>query len=611
MSDRKLAAIMPRRILSCWFFGLLLLSACSNEPVKNKTHLEVKPHAVARKSKPKPIEPVRSYKMADNQAGLNLLEADTRMQAGDSQAAQKALDKINATELPPEQFSKYKLIEAQIAISMGDAEQALKKLEAARPAVLADVDQINYYQSLAFVQALLGNAVPSVRARLKLGRLLQSPEQQKQNIIAILDGLSVLPIENLNTSASITDELSGWMALAKVLKQRDVPGFDTAGQIQQWRQTFPGHPANADYLQAYLNPPKVAAQPTEDSQEPAQAQTPPAAGATIAVLLPSSGSYAQAGKAIKEGLTVAHRLAASAAQQMPLKYYDSEQGDIVSIYRQAIADGAKQVIGPLVKEQIQSLAQTNDLPVPVLALNHVENLNKANLYQFGLSPIDDAEQLALRAKRDGLQNAVLLTPDTVQGQRIRHYLMSAWQAQGGAVTGMESYAPKQHDFSAILKNLQNTSVSVDGKKQPLAIFISASPELSRELAPQLKYQQSGELTVYAMPNIYSGRQNPTRDTELGKITFCDIPWLFADAYSGPLSQQAVQNTWQGLSDSQIKLVALGIDAYNLLGQLGQLATAPYAGATGRLSLASDNRIARKLVCAQFKGGVPVSTGFVE
>lgn len=601
MSDRKLAAIMPRRVSSCWFFGLLLLAACSQEPVKNKSQLEVRPHASARKVKP--TEPARSYRMTDTQSGLHLLDADTRIQAGDSQAAQKALDKINAAELPPEQFSKFKLIEAQIALSTGDAELALKKLEGVRPAVLADADQINYYQSLGFVHSLMGDVLTGVRARLKLGRLLQKPEQQKQNILAILDSLSVLPLETLGASSPILDELSGWMALAKILKQRDLSGFDTAGQILQWRQMFPGHPANADYLQAYLNPP-----PAQANQEPTQTQ---AGGPSIAVLLPSSGSYAAAGKAIKEGLTVAQRLAASAAPQLPLKFYDSEKDDIANVYRQAVSDGARQVIGPLVKEQIQTLAQSSELSVPVLALNHVENLSKANLYQFGLSPIDEAEQLVLKARRDGQQNAVLLTPDTAQGQRIRHYLMSAWQANGGAVVGMESYDPKQHDFAAIIKTLLSPGISVNGQKQALALFVSASPELARELAPQLKYVQGSELTVYAMPNIYSGRQNPVHDSELGAINFCDLPWVFADAYSGPLSQQAVQTTWQGLADSQIKLVALGIDAYNLLGQLGQLAAAPYAGATGHLALNGENRITRKLVCAQFKAGVPVASGFVE
>jgi hypothetical protein len=78
-----------------------------------------------------------------------------------------------------------------------------------------------------------------------------------------------------------------------------------------------------------------------------------------------------------------------------------------------------------------------------------------------------------------------------------------------------------------------------------------------------------------------------------------------------LSQSALQNSWQGLSDAVLRLIALGIDAYNLVGHLDQLATTPYTGATGHVGLNRENRITRKLVCAQFKGGVPVASGFAE
>lgn len=598
---------MPRHRRFCWIFSLLLLAACGSEPVQNQAHLEVRPQPKPQRPK-RVVEPVKSYGLADNQAAQHLLSADTFIQSGDSQSAQKELDLINPSGLSAEQRSKLNLLEAQLALSMGDAERALNKLESARPKLLSNADQIGYYQSLAFAHSLLGNVLPGVGARIRLGGLLQNQQQQQENIVTILDMLSVLPPETLNAQPAMADELSGWMALAKILKQRDQAGFDVNDQIRQWRQAFPKHPANAEFLQAYLAAPPAASQASTGEQGQAQ---PAATAAAMAVLLPASGSYAQAGKAIKEGLLVAHRLAASAAPQLPLKFYDTEQIDIASLYKQAVADGAKQVIGPLVKEQIQSLADNAELTVPVLALNHVENLSKTNLYQFGLSPIDEAEQLALKARRDGRQSAVLLVPNNSQGQRIGHYLAMAWQSNGGIVTGTQSYDPKQHDIGAMLDALLAPNADPNAPKQPQTVLLSANPEVGRELAPQLKYHQSSDLAVYAMPNIYTGHQNPTQDTELGKINFCDMPWLFADAYSGPLSQSALQPTWQALPDSVTRLIALGVDAYNLLGQLNQLATTPYAGATGRLSLNGENRITRKLVCAQFKGGVPVSSGYVE
>jgi outer membrane PBP1 activator LpoA protein len=579
---------------------MLLLSACAGEPPKNQAQPEVKPPRQVQK--PAVVSaPIKTYGLSDTQAFQHLQKADALIKAGETAAAQRELDLVAFADLVSEQRSKYNVLDAQIALSTGDAEHALLMLETARPKLLTEADQIDYYKSLGFANSLLGNVSRAVIARMKLSDLLHTPQQQQENVATILDMLSVLSPDSLSTPSAVTDELSGWLSLAKILKQREQPGFNVGEQIQQWRLKYPTHPAKAEFLQAYLAPPA----------QPAEAAGTSSAGPNIAVLLPASGAFAQAGNAIKDGVLAAHKLAAASAPQLPLKFYDTEQGDIAALYKQAIAEGAKQVIGPLVKEQIQALAQSTELTAPVLALNHVENLSKPNLYQFGLSPIDEAEQLALKAHQEGRINAVLLVPNTSQGQRIANYLTVAWQSNGGTVVGMQSYDAKQHDIANVLNGLLSSTAEPNSQKQQQTVLLSANPEIGRELAPQLKFHQNSDLAVYAMPNIYSGRQSPAQDAELGKISFCDMPWFFADVYSGPLSQTALRNNWQNLTDIQIRLLPLGIDAYNLLGQLNQLNATSYSGATGRLGLNAENRITRKLVCAQFKGGLPVASGFPE
>lgn len=609
MPDSKLVFIMPRRLLSCWIFATLFLAACADNQVKNTTQLEVKTLPPRRGAV---ADTVKSYGLANDQVQQRLLKADTFLQAADSQAARKELDLINEAELSPEQRGRFNLLDAQIALSMGDAEQAIKRLRMIRPGLLSEADKVNYYQSLAFANMLLGDVLQGVSARLKLNNLLHKPQQQA-NISAIVDMLSVLPEEALQLRPEMAGELTGWVSLARILKQRNQAGFDMASQIRQWQQSFPGHAANAEFLQTYLTMP-IAPPADEETGAGEQAQSAmaqPVADGMVAVLLPTSGAYAVAGKAIKAGMQAAYRLAASATPQLPLKFYDSGQNDIGSVYQQAVADGAKQIIGPLVKEQIQSLAQNTSLSVPVLALNHVENVSQTNLYQFGLSPIDEADALAHKARQDGRQSALILVPKTAQGERIGHYLTSSWQSHGGTVAGVQSYDPRQHDIGAVLTQLISSSSYPSGQTPPRALLLSANPETARELAPQLQYHQKNDLAVYAMPTVYSGTPNPLQDAELGLFSFCDMPWLFDNYFSGPLSQSALQNSLQGMPDSSSRLVALGIDAYNLLGRLDQLAATPYNGATGHLSLGQDNRITRKLVCAQFKGGVPQPTGYAE
>lgn len=600
MSDQKNPFIMPRRRSRCWIFALPLLAACTSEPVKNNAQWEdsERSRAPVTPSNPAP----KSYGLSDDQSSRHLLNADTFIQAGDTEAAQKELDLVNLGNMGPEQRSRFNLLAAQIALSSGDAEQALKQLKLVRPVLLARQDKINFYQSLAFGHMLTGEVLPAVSARFKMGDLLDQPEQQQANVVAILDMLSVLPEEHLQAHPEMAGELRGWTELAKILKQRGLANID--GPLQQWRQNFPGHPANADFLQAYLNKPQTAPEISAEG-----VSSPPAAG-MVAVFLPVSGPYAPAGKAIQIGLEAAYRLAASVEPRLPLKFYDSGKDDIAALYSQAIADGAKQVIGPLVKEQIQALAQSAELSVPVLALNHVENLHKNNLYQFGLSPIDEAEALAHKARGDGRQSALVLVPNTAHGQRIGQYLATSWQQQGGVLAGLQTYDPGRHDIGAVLNQL-TASLTYPGAPQgPRALLLSANDDVARELAPQLKYQ-TGELAVYAMPNIYSGQPNPVQDAELGAFGFCDMPWLFGQFYQGPLSQEGLQNSWQAMPAALTRLIPLGIDAYNVLPQLPQLAKMPFAGASGQLSLNAENRITRKLVCAQFTGGVPVATGYSD
>ncbi len=602
MTDSKYYFIMPCRPRVCWFFALLWLAACASEPVKNQKHLEVKTRLQ------QPIQQqVKSYGLGDDLATKHLLKADTLIQAGDHQAADKELSLVNQAELSPELRGKFNLLSAQIHLSMGDAEQALQKLKIARPSLLDGSDKLNYYQSLAFANLLMGNVLSAVNARISLGNLLQQPAQKQANIAAILEMLGSMPESTLNAQPDMNSELNGWMALAKILKQRNQPNSDINRQIQQWRLAFPGHPANAEFLQAYLSAPP----PSDSTVTAPLSGTDTPTGAHIAVLLPINGPYASAGKAIKEGLQAAYRLAASTQQQLPLKFYDTAEDDVISVYNQALATGAQQVIGPLVKEQIQSLAQNANISIPVLALNHVENVSQTQLYQFGLSPIDEAEALAIKARQDGRQSALILVPNTTQGQRIGNYLTSSWQSHGGTVAGIQSYDPKQHNVGEVFNQLIKSSSYPSAEKLSRALLLSANDATARELAPQLKYHQSTDLAVYAMPTIYAGHPRPAEDAEFGLFSFCDMPWLFSDYYSGPLSQSALQKSWQGLPEAVSRLVALGVDAYNILGQLQQLSTNSVNGATGKLSINSENRITRKLVCAQYKGGIPVASGYAE
>ncbi|MGZ8916573.1 MAG: penicillin-binding protein activator, partial [Methylobacter sp.] len=248
------------------------------------------------------------------------------------------------------------------------------------------------------------------------------------------------------------------------------------------------------------------------------------------------------------------------------------------------------------------------------------------LYQFSLSPLDDAEQITHKARSDGHQKALLLIPENAPGKRIANYLTEDWQNQEGTILETQTYNPKGTDFSSPIQKLLNLDESeqrynkiltlVPGVKYTPrrrqdadAILLSAYSSEARSINPQLQFYQADDLPVYAMPTVYTGQVNLSQDADLNKITFCDTPWLFNNAYQGELNMDALQETWKQFPSAYLRLIAMGIDAYNLATRLSNLEIDSYPGATGNLSLTGDQRIKRKLICAKFIDGHPEVSGF--
>lgn len=538
-----------------------------------------------------------------------LLEAERLIQSGELDAAKSYVNSISSINLSAQLRNKLNLLYAQIHLSNGETEKALNKLSITQPYRLKQTDQITYYQSLAFAHSLTGNLLTAVQSRIQLNPLLETVQQRDENNSVILNTLSLLPTETLILKQPpAPDTLGGWMALARLIKTRQLnqSSSEFPNNINEWSLFFPDHPANSSFLHSYF------ANSTQNFTLPS----------SIALLLPESGRFSKAAKIIKEGFMEAYHHS-KLDFQPAIRFYDSSSSDPASLYHQAISEGANLVIGPLSKNNIQDIALSTELTIPVLALNHIPNLLVDNLYQFGLSPIDEAKQISYKAAQDGNTKILLLTPNTNQGSRIASYLTKSWEEEGGQVLESQSYKPRSSDFSIPIKKLLNLNQSrnrynhlkkllsknitfTERRRQDVdAIILSASSTKARSIYPQIRFHHASRVPVYAMPNIYSGQSNPSLDIDLNSITFCDVPWVFPGADQSELNQESTRSLWQHLPSRHIRLIALGIDSFNIISYLEKLDTTPYAGATGILSLNLENRIIRQLTCAKFIKGHPV------
>lgn len=372
--------------------------------------------------------------------------------------------------------------------------------------------------------------------------------------------------------------------------------------------------AQRDALLAQLPPDTAPAPPTPT----------PAAADMLAVLLPYGGELDGAAQAIGAGI-VAARLADRSGPE--LRFYPTGS-DAVAAYRQAIADGAAAVIGPLQKSEVAALAAA-PLPRPTLALNNPEPaVGQVNLYRLSLDPADEAAAGAAWLAAAGYREVAMLYVDDAWGRRQRDLYNAAVAAQGGRVIAAVPFDAGDTDFSAALRGLFAARLAAapaheapealpaaDGEPAPAlpgpqALIVVASATDARQIVPQLAYVGVFGLPVLTTSQVWSGQPAPVADADLDNAVFCDSPWAL-DGHTlagdpGPLA--AARSVWPALGQLPPRLVALGADAYTVAARLrlGETVDALPEGLTGALALDANGALRRQVLsCARFAGGVPV------
>lgn len=554
--------------------------------------------------------------------GYQLSAASASLRAGDIVQARRIIAEIDAGSLDANQRARMQLLDAEIALSEGNPQQALEALDSLTQAKLAPNLQAQAHLLRAEAYVLLNDHLASARERVLLDPLLSDPVAVRDNQNAIVQSLAMLPDPVLQQAGGRPPEvLSGWVDLILIarLSAQDPAQFDQ--RIVDWQQRYRQHPASAELIAALLTLGRGTPQ--------GAAPLPQAGGAPInypqriALLLPMSGSFASVGTALSEAILAAANAQQAGNAKPDIRVYDvaagtadAEAAKVLQVYQQAVQEGAEFVVGPLQKNAVKALFTLGPLPVPTLALNYNQEAGGApfNLYQFGLAPEDEARQVAERAWRDGHRSALVLVPQGDRGARVLAAFSDHLAQLGGTVADSQTYAPKEVDFSGPVRNLlrysdggevNNKKVKPHRRQDADFIFILAAPSQGRSIRPMLQFFYATGLPVYATSDVYAGKPNRALDQDLNGVMFVDMPWVLSEN----TPQQGVRQTLASQRPESFnkfqRLYAMGVDAYNLIPQLTRLHTSPgerFEGETGSLSLDEQNRVHRELTWARFEGG---------
>jgi hypothetical protein len=533
-------------------------------------------------------------------------------QVGQFDNAQNAFALVNTAELDTQSLFTMALLQAQISLSNNDAEQALNDLLVIDEVQLNndDLEQLLLIKIKAYRQT--ENWLELANSYIKLTSLVYHSEalSYQADLWYALMQMTPQALDVFNPGIAPAID-SGWFALAYAVKSYQQYPDTLAVAIEDWQRLYPNHPAEPSLYEDFIK--QGIGLPEDVSQ--------------IAVLLPSSGPYASAAKAITRGIIASHFVAESSSE---LRFYpvtvdlQNNTSDVWQQYTLAVENNASIVIGPLSKQAVNELAQAEALPIPVIALNRVQTaFEQPNLFQFGLAPEDDAYAAADYAIRQGMERALVLAPQDEWGQRISKAFVDAWLANGGTLLNQGQYDEDKSDFSYIIKpllalnsseqrknNLQNAlaeSVEYEPRRRQDIdfLFLAAKPLKARQILPQLKFHRYGNLPVIATSHAYTGKPDSQQDIDLNGLILNQIPWAFDEnRQEDPIYQALTKNGQDNLGPAN-RLYALGVDAYQLISQLNDMTRSEsviYKGATGELSIDADGNIKRHTNFATFADG---------
>lgn len=579
------------------FASILLLSNCTKDVDNNS-------QSVNKATSPYNLPAAAYLAMAKNhpaeeQQSMLLMAAGRSLYDGQSREAEDILSQTS--NLTSAQLDEKNILLAKINLGRGQAQAAISRLSAVNQQTrLSPFYKTQYHEVLASSYEAVGSASEAVIERIKLERLLPDENTRADNRRVLWLTLTRLPVAELNTmavEARDESELQGWMKLALIPREHSGNDQQLIGQVEQWQQRYPSHPANN------LLPASLSAVKPRLHRVPHQ----------MALLLPLTGALAGPGSAVKDGFMAAYN-SSVLLHSVSVRLYDTAADDAAALYQQALADGAEYVVGPLTKSDVAKVAALEH-PVPTILLNDMETGNSQNIYRFGLSPANEARQVAVKAQKKGLSRALIIAPSGAWGDEIVNAFTSQWQSMGSTVTERFSY-DNQADLNHSLRDFLHVSERVAQEKQyrvvagksvPSAarrrqdfdmIFLLAYPSKARQIMPLLKYYFAGDVPVYATSTVYSGSPNKMGDRDLDGIIFCDMPWVF--------NHQLANKNWPEQLNSYSRLYALGMDSYSLSTQLNQLLLFPAMGVNDKSGVLYLNRgkdVARVLSFGKFKGGI--------
>jgi len=556
-----------------------------------------------------------------NEIKYQLGAADALIKNQEIERAQLLIDFLPPGKLTDIQTVLKTIYEAQILLTKDDPEAAYAQLNIDLPSETSRPVLAKFHETRATILQLKKEYFAAAEERILLNSYLDDTQEISDNYQKLWQSLSQLSPSELDTyRTNNAGILTSWLELAIINKTMLQNTVNLEASITTWQQRYPDHPALDDIIPEIIDISKSLA------EQPLQ----------VALLLPFTGRYNDASIAIREGFIAAWY--ESRDDKPIIKIYNTDTENVISRYAQAITEGADFVVGPLQKPAITKLIEQSEITVRTLVLNQYDGKYDISntlspsplpaIIQFGLSPEEEARQVAERAWFDGRARAISITTGDERSRRIHDAFATHWQEIGGILLEHVSIGQDVKELSGPIKSVLNIDQSEQRSKTLRSklqrslktetrrrqdvdiIFMAVPPPIARQLVPQLRYYGTENIALYSISNIYTGNVNIREDSDINGVLFVDMPWVIdpENEYS-PLNRM-IERYRKPSHSAYKRLYAFGIDAYRLIPRLAELSLQPgqqYEGKTGYIKIDEAGRVQRRQIWAQFVDGKPELT----
>lgn len=219
----------------------------------------------------------------------------------------------------------------------------------------------------------------------------------------------------------------------------------------------------------------------------------------VALLVPETDKRGSV-RALADGLAKAASLAAADFNEsrLNLRKYDTggEPGKAAEAARNAIADGAQLIIGPLFSGSAAAVRPVvQQAGVQAIAFTTDESVLGGGLYSIGFLPGTEIDRMISYAAARDLNQIAVFAPDTPYGKVVYDGTRAAAARSGATIARLQPFQP---DFKALDSTAKQFASYYESNPDMDAILFATNGQMLQGLASYLAYNKVLPTTVKYM-----------------------------------------------------------------------------------------------------------------